>query len=431
MRDLRTCSGSTKARGMARAVLLACTVAYSACSGKENGASSGSWVAQVDTVGDTITVTTLRGSEWGAAVLTPELKIGRVDGADHELFGALTGIAVSAQGEILLYDAQVPALRRFAADGQYLGTLGRSGSGPGEYTQSDGGLVILGDGRIVLRDPRNGRLTVFTPDGAHAGHWPIPSGRFTSTPMVPATDGGFYNPTTERGQASRMMRYAADGTALDSVPNPEPRVATASVRAEVEGASQTWRVPFTPVSLLEFHPSGYFLSAVSRLYAIDALRRDGHVVRIRRAEPLDVPVSDEERAAEEQRVTKAMRRLDPKWQWNGVPIPRSKPALRALYAGHDGRIWVLLHQPGEPVPPDELEPEPGGGTPTPRFREPIVFDVFEEDGRYLGRVSCPIGFSTSPRPVFRGDYVWAMERDTLGVQQAVRYRVTTHTAPVR
>ena len=30
----------------------------------------------------------------------------------------------------------------------------------------------------------------------------------------------------------------------------------------------------------------------------------------------------------------------------------------------------------------------------PQFREPTVFDVFEKDGRYLGRVAAPAAFSS-------------------------------------
>ena len=124
-----------------------------------------------------------------------------------------------------------------------------------------------------------------------------------------------------------------------------------------------------------------------------------------------------------------MRRLDPSWRWNGPPIPPTKPVLRALYAGKDGRIWARLYQPGERLPDDELEPGPDGLPPVAQFREPVVFDVFEKDGRYLGRVASPARFSTRPRPIFRGGHVRSTERDELGVQYVVRYRIAAESEP--
>ena len=177
-----------------------------------------------------------------------------------------------------------------------------------------------------------------------------------------------------------------------------------------------------------WHPEGYYLSALSRRYAIDLLRRDRRVLRlVKDVEP--TRVTSEERAAQEDRVSRAMRRLDPSWRWNGPPIPQTKPILRRLYAGEDGRIWALLYQPSERVADHEPEPGPDGGPPMPQFREPTVFDVFEKDGRYLGRVAAPAAFSTEPRPFFRGDNVWSTERDELGVQYVVKYRITTAREP--
>ncbi|UCG86116.1 MAG: hypothetical protein JSW71_19770 [Gemmatimonadota bacterium] len=393
------------------------------CAGGESASEGLEWRTQVDTVGDTVVVRTLSGSEWGAAQLVAEIRIGAVEGADHELFGQITGLAVDAVGSIYVYDAQVPALRKYASDGRYLATLGRKGGGPGEYARSDpGGLAVLSDGRVLLRDPRNLRFTVYSSDGEFLESWRMRTGTYTFTPIVPMADGGFYNPVFPLGKPTRLVRYAADGTPGDSLALPEPRVELQTITAQVEGASQTWAVPFTATSLRAFHPDGYHVSAASNEYAVDLLRREGGVLRlVKDAE--SVPVTSEERAAEEQRATEAMRRLDPSWSWNGPAIPRTKPILRELYAGEDGRIWVQLRQPGQRVPDAELQPRPGGRPAAPRFREPVVFDVFDKDGRYLGRVTAPARFSTAPRPVFRGDHVWGTETDELGVQYVLRYRI--------
>jgi len=58
------------------------------------------------------------------------------------------------------------------------------------------------------------------------------------------------------------------------------------------------------------------------------------------------------------------------------------------------------------------------------YREPVRFDVFEATGEYLGRVLAPDGFAGRwPKPVFRGDTVWAIMRDEYDVQRLHRFRL--------
>jgi hypothetical protein len=61
--------------------------------------------------------------------------------------------------------------------------------------------------------------------------------------------------------------------------------------------------------------------------------------------------------------------------------------------------------------------------PQIRYRQRVAFDVFEPDGRYLGHVETPGGFTTSPQPIFRGDYVWAVATGELDMPTVVRYRL--------
>jgi len=123
-------------------------------------------------------------------------------------------------------------------------------------------------------------------------------------------------------------------------------------------------------------------------------------------------------------MTAALRRTQPNWRWNGPPIPDTKPPYAAFYVGAHGRIWVRLHQDSyqiEPtVPESELAP---GEVPERTWREPVAFDVFEPNGRYLGMVRAPRGFSTYPTPVIRGDTVWAVVRDELDVPYITRSHI--------
>lgn len=379
-----------------------------------------------DTVGDTVVVRTLGGSVWGApARLEPEVSIGVLDGAIEYLFGSPASLAVGADGTIYVVDRQVPDLRAFAPDGTYLATLARPGEGPGELKSPDGGLTVLSDGRIVVRDPGNARLQVFDPDGSPAGTWPHRGGLSTGTPMFLDRNDNVYvsllmDPRADVSEwVMGQARIGPDGVPGDTLIPPDT-YETPVVEARNEGSTSQQRVPFAAAEEWAVHPGGYFVHGVSTAYAITLAKPDGPLRIERRYTP--VPVTAGERAEDEARITQNMRRIVPSWRWNGPPIPDEKPPFRDLFVGRDGRIWVQVSAPGvqredpdyDPSDPDDVADE---------WREPVAFDVFEEDGTYLGQVNAPDDFRTYPTPVFDGDLVWATTQDELGVVRVVRYRI--------
>lgn len=401
------------------------------CAG-EAGAGS-RWEASIDTIGDTIVVRTLSGGDWAApAMLTAEVRIGEFEGADEYLFGSITGLAVDADGNMYVYDSQVPALRQYAPDGTYVRTFGRSGGGPGEYNNSDGGMAILPDGRIVLRDPGNARFQLWTPDGEPSGEWRYMGGFFTSTPLFVDTAGSLYtsiidfaSPPPWKGS---LVRYGSDGQPADTLPVPEWEYESPTITAEQTEGENVSRmmnsVPFSPDDSWTFSPLGYYVGGVSTSYAIDLMKPDG-VLRLGRAvEP--VAVDPDEKANAQAWATQNMRNMVPDWRWNGPAIPDTKPPYTDIIVAADGRIWVQLSVPGELIPEDERDDPigPDGQRRVVReWRQPVAFDVFEPDGRYVGMVRAPNGFRTHPQPVIRGDTVWAIVTDDLGVQQLARFTV--------
>jgi len=407
------------------------------------GARRDAWVAEYDTVGDTLVVRTLSGGEWGPVQLVSEVSIGELESSREEyLIGRISGLAVDTAGDIYAYDSQVPALRKYGPDGRFIMTLGREGGGPGEYANSDGGLVILRDGRILLRDPGNARFTIYNPDGTLADEWLGRGGFFTSTPPFADTAGYVYNPVIEdwpegKRPASgdlwrwRMVRYNPDGTPLDTLDLPHYDFERQAIIAEQVTKGGTNRsmnnVPFAPSFQWTMSPLGRFVAGVGDRYAIDQYLPGGKVLRIERdVEP--VPVSSAEKSNAEERAVANMRQTDPSWRWNGPPIPDHKPAFTGMFVGQDARIWVRRPAPSEPIPDDEIEtPKPredGTTFPPQRFREPIVYDVFEADGRYVGQVTAPRGFTGYPQPVARGDFLWGIVQDELGVSTIQRFRIT-------
>lgn len=381
-----------------------------------------------DTVADTLVVRTVAGSAWGTeARLVPEVEIGVLEGPEAYMLGRVASLGVAADGTIYVMDSQIPALRVYDPDGTHRGTWGRQGGGPGEFSAPDGGLAVLSDGRVLVRDPGNARIQVFAPDGTALDTWPvIPGGFNTSNPLRLAPGDTVLSPTVMnlgvdiRDWRTGLIRVAPDGTLVDTIPVPESGFQEAMVEARREGSVNRNMVPFTPAEEWGWHPDGYFIHGVSDHYSFTLLR-EGEPLRIEREAP-PVPVAAGEGAEARARVTRNMRGMAPDWRWNGPDVPETKPAFRSLYAGEDGRIWVLRHGPGveaddpdhDPTDPDSVEE---------RWSEPVLFDVFDPDGTFLGTVHAPDAFSPYPTPVFRGDRVWAVTRDELDVQRVVRFRI--------
>jgi hypothetical protein len=67
---------------------------------------------------------------------------------------------------------------------------------------------------------------------------------------------------------------------------------------------------------------------------------------------------------------------------------------------------------------------PAGDRVADRWKEPIAFDAYEPDGRFLGTVAAPEGVLLDPLPVFRGDTIWTAYEDEEGVKYVKRYQIS-------
>lgn len=387
------------------------------------------WTATVDTVGDTIIVRTISGRVWESdKTLVSEVSIGVLDGDSEYQFGDLRAIAADADGRIYAYDAHVPVLRSYGPDGAWLRDIGREGEGPGEYKQPDSGLAILPDGRVAVRDPGNGRILFYSPDGEYLDYYRIAGSFSTGQPLVPDTAGvlttyiitnlGVPVLEWERG----LARYHPDGT-VDTLVSPDLGFETPVISGQHENNSSSNYVPYTPKQETAYSRFGYYVVGISDDYTFDLLRPKG-VLRMGRAyEP--VPVDPADAAIERERLTQNFKQRFPGWKWNGPPIPGVKPAYHGFFPAEDGRIWVHVPAPSERyMDADEQRAEEERlDRPVNPYREPVRFDVFEPTGEYLGQVSTPQGFSLYPRPVFRGDTAWGVVRDEFDVQRLHRFRL--------
>ena len=423
---------------MARVVILAAAsgmMALAACGPDRKAGTAAGLVARTDTTGDTVLVRTISGSNWGApARLAEEVSIGVADGQEELMLGNVRALAIGRDGTIHVLEG-TPALKQFDARGTYRRTIGRLGSGPGEYRRPDGGLAVLGDGTIIVRDPGNGRMATFASDGTPLATWRINSTFNTSRKLYSDSLGNVYTlvliePADDPADWKfGVQRYGPDGTPGDSIAAPRWTYARAIIKAQREGSTSVSDVPFSPEPHWSFSPLGYMVGGLSTRYRIDLFRPDG-VLRIER-EVAPVPVASGEASDLRDAATENMRSEYPGWTWNGPDVPGVKPSFREVFAADDGRIWVVLSRPGVKEP-TLLEEGGGSGLPAPAaWTEPVVFDVYEPDGTYLGEVGTPAGFLVSPEPTFRGDTVWATAEDEDGVRYVRRYRITRDSAAAR
>ncbi|MEN8143906.1 MAG: hypothetical protein ABFS14_03050 [Gemmatimonadota bacterium] len=398
-----------------------------------NAAGAG-WTAVTDTVADTITVRTVSGQIWDSdAELVSELSIGVFDGAAEYQFGSLRALAVDPEGGMYVLDGHGPVLRAYAPDGTWLRDIGREGEGPGEYKRPDSGLAILPVGRLALRDPGNARISIYSLEGEYLESRPIAGSFNTGQKMVADNSGALLTPIVRNLGTSvfewkrAMARYRADGT-VDTLDTPDWEYEEAIISGESEGNSSTNNVPYTPEQVTAYSGQGYFVVGINEpfegRYRFSLLKPAGPVLAIER-DYKPASVDPAEASATRARLTANFRDNFPGWKWNGPDIPAVKPAYQRFVVGQDGRIWVLLHSPSEKYMDvaEQRAEEERLGRPVNPYREPVRFDVFEPSGEYLGEVSAPEGFAMYPRPVMRGDTVWAVVKDELDIARVHRFRL--------
>jgi peptidylglycine monooxygenase len=122
----------------------------------------------------------------------------------EEPFNHPTDVAVAPKGDIYVSDGYGNSrVHRFSAEGEWLQTWGRPGSGPGEFTTPHA-VWVDSEERVLVADRENNRVQVFTADGEYLAEWPD---LFHPMDIYVDQAGAIY--VTD--QIPRLSMYAADG----------------------------------------------------------------------------------------------------------------------------------------------------------------------------------------------------------------------------
>ena len=80
-------------------------------------------------------------------------------------------VCVAPSGELYVADGYGnSSVHRFSAAGDYIGSFGSPGSGPGQFRVPHS-VSVSQDGRVYVADRENNRVQVFTPEGEFQAEW--------------------------------------------------------------------------------------------------------------------------------------------------------------------------------------------------------------------------------------------------------------------
>jgi hypothetical protein len=308
---------------------------------------------------------------------------------------------VDAAGRIYVADGQAREIRVFDARGRFVRRIGSPGRGPGELRWPAGLALTRHGSRLLVTDYGNARWSVFDTAGALLEDRPRPLARWTIpwpgrlAPSGRLLEPAGYGPFHGHGAPTLpglLLGLDSAFTPVDTFPFPP-------FGREVDA-------PFSPEPVWRLDGRGHLWFAGSDRYRIVERGLSGDTLRVLERDVEPDPISE---GAKEEAARSSERRMR-SMGWAGhvdrSKIPDHYPLIEALWVDERGDLWVVpyAHDRASPVLSE--------------------LDVFGPEGRYLGRVRPSVLLERHfPLPVFRGDDLYAVTEDDLGVEYVVRLRI--------
>ena len=344
--------------------------------------------------------------------LVEGLRIGSRDDSGPEAFGQVGAIVEDAGGRVWVADMQTNQIQVFDATGGHVRTVGRTGEGPGEFERI--GPAFPGpDDQIWVEDIELARFEVFDTAGVRiAGHrspsrlrggwrhW-TPDGRFLVADIETSSDGA-------DNHFLRILRLGPEGDLIEAgrMEPPEELTSQGTQDPIVFEYSEGYRIeqiaPFARTTELANGRAGdwWLLCGLcgARSYDLIRLDQDGDtLLTIRRHyEPAAIPDSARQEALSSLQMYSEGATVTPRLSVD--LIPREYPPFEGFMVAADGTLW--------------LRNRVADGR--------VGFDVFDADGRLLGRPRVPAGIERMRVGTVTGRSVYAVDYDEVGVNYVVR-----------
>ncbi|MFG1690825.1 6-bladed beta-propeller [Gemmatimonadota bacterium] len=358
--------------------------------------------------------------------------VGSMDGADWEVFASVSEVAFDADGNLFVLDGGNQRVVVLGPDGGHVRTIGRRGGGPGEFL-SPAAMAVTAGGELVVYDRGRRAYSVFEADGTFRENLPtdiVRDGGMPGTNLQAHPRNGFAvdfismdvdtgDPATSRqdgGHVPIQWRSLEQGAAPQEIfrvdrigPRPSMVARPGEMSVQIGG-----RMPaFTPTLNWGVLPSGGAAFFQTTEYAVTVVGPTGEVERVLRRpiEPRGVAGRDEDderdrrwadfdagggpqiRMVENDREldTSAERRRIFEQMMAQLEFAEVIPVLANMAVDRAGRLWI--QRTGR------------------RVTEEGPVDIATADGEYLGTlegITLPDAFGPGGRVVF-------VETDELGV----------------
>lgn len=401
-------------RHLPRALLVLLMPFAAACAGE--GSASPGLEATVDTIAG---IEHLLYPEAGATTLPWGFDTVAVIGGfgvddQNYQFGQVgrSGLAADAAGNLYVFDNQGKRIIGYNAAGEFIGSWGREGQGPGEIGAWGGALAVGAGDTLWLADAANQRISLFPIDGGEAASIPLPEGNtgfgggIESTPdgLISLMSSFTFSPGEDAQMPPRpVLKIERDGTVTDTlwtVPAAETDLVTITTGNRTMMMMMSRR--FSPNFSYDRFSDGGLVSQDQAEYDFRMRAADGTERQVIKRDPPPRATTDEDR----QRALDEM--LEPRdgevsdmqrKQADAMTFADVIAPINRLMVDHADRVWVGVSEviPGED---DRI-------------------DVYSRDGQLLGELR-----DTEMPDAFLGNgHVAYITTDELDVQQIVILRL--------
>ncbi len=320
-------------------------------------------------------------------------------GRSAPVLGDPVSLATDRSGRTFVADAQAKRIHVFGPDGEFLRSIGRAGSGPGEFQLWLAGVVWQEPDRLWVADAS--RIMAFDSTGAFVeGSYRSRGGTFSSSWQSWSDTSGFvYGNATalsfgdgSNGPMSleRLVRFRGDGAAATDTFSFVSNQPDHKLVDRGGGIVELRTLPMATESIWTVSPFGTVWLAHTSRYRLDEVSFGGDTLRTvalrREPEPLA--------GAERDSVAEASE------SFSASELPENKPVMKAVHAARDGWLWVRRDS-----------------------RPTVDWDVFDACGRFLGAAiaEVPLGVVAFPG----GSTVIGIATDELDVPRIVRMGLRT------